>query len=73
MAFLGHVLLSHLEVFFFLFETPTFADFLERHYGLSRSKYPDMSLGNSLKERNINTNPNVIASFSSGEPTTVFF
>lgn len=26
-----------------------------------------MSLGNSLKERNIKTNPNVIASFSSRE------
>lgn len=64
MASLGHVLLSHLEGFVFPFETPTFADFLERHYGLSRSKYPDMSLRNSLKERNIKTNPNVRASFS---------
>lgn len=66
-AFLGHVFLSHLEVFFFLLKLQHLQSFLERHYGLSRSKYPDMSLRNSLKERNIKTNSNVIASFSSRE------
>lgn len=54
------------------FETLTFADFLEKHYGLSRSKYPDVSLGNSLKERDRKSNLSLYSSFFFRRAKNVF-
>lgn len=51
---------------FLTFESLTFTDFLEKHYALSRSTYPDVSLGNSLREIEKLT-PKFIASFFSRE------
>lgn len=67
MVSLGHICALTFGGDFLIFITPTFVEFLEKHYGLSRSKYPDVSLGNSLKERNKKTNPNLYSFFFSRE------